>query len=104
MWKQAFDSFEKTVGPELENLVRQAQFQDAYANWIKVQHRMREQVIGALHQWWKLWGLSTTDDVARLSAQVASLEQAIRDLRERAQARADRDDVGPERSDGAPAP
>lgn len=93
LWKQAFDAFEKKVGPELEQLVRQAPFQDAYANWLKVQQRARQQAVSSFHQWWKLWGVSTTDDVARLSAQVATLEQEIRELRRNAEVRAERDDL-----------
>ena len=81
LWKQAFDKFEESVGPELEQLVRTERFQDVYADWIKVQNRVRRDAERAAHRMWQFWGLAHTDDVKSLSAQIASLEQEVRDLR-----------------------
>jgi hypothetical protein len=104
LWKQAFDAFEKAVGPELENLVRQEPFQDAYANWIKIQQRARKEALRSFQQWWRMCGLATTDDVARLSAQVAALEQENRELRRQLEERsADDEPARPRRARRPPA-
>ena len=87
LWKQAFDKFEESVGPELEQLVRSEHFQDLYADWIKVQHRMRRDAERFAHGVWQFWGLAHTDQVKKLSAQIASLEQEVRDLRRQLEAR-----------------
>jgi hypothetical protein len=104
LWKQAYDAFQKAVAPELENLVRQQPFQDLYANGLKAQRRLQQQAARSLQQVWRLWGLGTTDDVARLSAQVATLEQELRDLRRRAEEAAHgASDVRPRRDRSTPA-
>jgi hypothetical protein len=104
LWKQAFDAFEKAVGPELEALVRQAPFQDAYANWIKIQQRARKEAVRGFQQWWRFWGLATTEDVAVLSAQVATLEQELREARRQAEAQDAHDEPArPRRARGTPA-
>jgi hypothetical protein len=96
-WKQAFDKFEETVGPELEQLVRTERFQDVYADWIKVQHRMRRDAERVTQRMWQFWGLAHTDEVKALSAQIAALEQEVRELRSQLEARNEPADARPVR-------
>ena len=97
LWKQAFDKFEETVGPELEQLVRTDRFQDAYADWIKVQKRMRRDTERAFHRMWEFWGVAHTDELQRLSAQITALEQEVRDLRNQLEARSEEGNAKPVR-------
>ena len=97
LWKQAFDKFEESVGPELEKLVRTERFQDVYADWIKVQNRMRRDAERMAYRTWQFWGLAHTDDVKNLSTQIAAMEQEIRDLRSQLEARNESADAQPVR-------
>ncbi len=89
LWKQAFDKFEERVGPELEQLVRTDRFQDMFADWIKLQQRFRRDAERTFHRFWQAWGVALTNDVSRLSAQIAALEQEVRQLRRELEARHD---------------
>jgi hypothetical protein len=80
LWRQAFDAFEQSVGPRLEEFVRTDQFADMASSFARAQTDMQRRAEEALTQMWHFWNIPAGSDVKRLSEQVASLERRVREL------------------------
>lgn len=80
MWRRAFDAVDRTVSPQLEQMVRTEQFADAAAAFAHLQGQLQRRTERVLRRSLHFWNLPAGSDIKRMSEQVASLERRVRDL------------------------
>ena len=81
LWRQMFNSWEKAVAPNLEELTSSTGFRDLLAVGLKANADLTRELERASRQWLHLWNLPAATDVRRLRKQVTSLERELVALR-----------------------
>jgi len=80
-WRRAFNAWEKSTAPALEDLTASTGFRDLLAAGVRWNNAIAEQVERTSRQWLHLWNLPAATDVRRLREQVARLQTEIGELR-----------------------
>jgi hypothetical protein len=80
LWRQAFDAAERVVTPKAEELVRTPSFSVGAALVRRAQGVARNTARGLSARVWHLVNLPAGSDVARLRAQIGSLDREVRRL------------------------
>jgi hypothetical protein len=80
MWRRAFDTVERSVGPQLEQVVQTEQFADVTAVVARLQGELQRRTERVMRRGWHFWNLPAGSDIKRMSEQLASLERRVRDL------------------------
>ena len=110
LWRQAFDSAEKFVGPKLELVVRTDEFVRATALSLQAQAALGRRLNAVTAKLWHLVNLPAGTDVLRLRAQVGALDREVRRLtlrleqEQQAHRVEERTDDAPDQPDGRPGP
>jgi hypothetical protein len=87
LWRKAYDAIERPLAAGSEAWIQSETFMDLATHSIRLQRRMVRDVQQATERWLHLWGWVSRGDVIKLSNQVASLEQQVRELRREAEQR-----------------
>jgi hypothetical protein len=87
LWRKAYDAIERPLAAGSEAWIQSETFMDLAAVAFRVQRRMLRDVQQNTERWLHMWGWVSRGDVLRLSAQVASLERQVRELRREAEHR-----------------
>lgn len=83
MWRRAFDTAERTVGPRLEELVQTEQFAEAVGVASRLREELDRRAQRASRRAWHLWNLPAATDVNRILERMGVLERQVRDLSKR---------------------
>jgi hypothetical protein len=87
LWRKAYDAIERPLAAGSEAWIQSETFMDLATHSLRLQRRMLREVQQGTERWLHLWGWVSRGDVIRLSHQVASLEQQVRELRRDAEQR-----------------
>jgi hypothetical protein len=102
LWRQAFDAAERVVTPKAEELVRTPSFAVGAALVRRAQGVARDTARGLSARVWHLVNLPAGSDVARLRAQIGSLDREVRRLTIQLEAERRRPAGGPPTSTEVP--
>jgi hypothetical protein len=83
LWRKAFDSVERAIGPGLESAVKSDEFADVATVAMRVRTDVARGAERAMRRALHFWNLPAGSDMKRLSDQVASVERRLRDLAKR---------------------
>lgn len=83
MWRRAFDTAERAVGPRLEEMVRTEQFAEAVGVASRARQELERRAQRASRRAWHLWNLPAATDVNRILERMGALERQVRDLSKR---------------------
>jgi hypothetical protein len=83
IWRSAFDAVERTVGPQVDRLVRSEGFAVAVGLAQTVQRDVAKRTERLSRRAWHLVNLPAGSDVNRLLAQMGSVQRQVRELEKR---------------------
>lgn len=80
-WRQAFDAWEKALGPTLADTAASTGFRDVMATTTKLTSSVVNELERSSRQWLHLWNLPAASDVRSLRRQIRSLDDEVASLR-----------------------
>jgi hypothetical protein len=79
-WRATVDRVDQRISPVADQVVRTDAFADAMGVLSRLRHVAQQRVERSLRNQWHFWNVPAGSDVKRLSQQLASLENRVRDL------------------------
>lgn len=80
LWRQMFNTWEKSAAPGLQEMTASSGFQDLLALAAQANTSVAQEMEKASRAWLHMWNLPAGTDVRSLRRQVASLEREIGNL------------------------
>jgi hypothetical protein len=80
LWRQVFDTAERSVTPRVEALVRTSEFSKGAALTIQLRAALRSRVSTLSAKAWHTLNLPAGTDIVRIRAQLAAIDRELRRL------------------------